>query len=331
MPYCTRCGREIKEGERCTCQQQNNIPNFNWKMPNGQGTDVNSFLRHVFGLADPIGDPRNKYEHDVPIVPDCVTPDEGEKTICQYDLCRLRSRIKGMQAEGRLQVTNKRIIFRAKGTSLTGPTILQKEFAIAELSGFSIAKNFRFSWIDLLLILVLSFVCGNCMFRGSAALYYSPLLFLAYLVGLAALLASALFLGKHHGFKACLCSLATAGMHVAVTPLALSGNPFLRLVGFLLYLPVLLAGVICLVNIFLFSFKGNLDFNAQTRMGSEVMHLRCEPTGFAGLNPMIRSTFTGYNEVLPARDTDRAIEEIGAIVSDIQKLGDYAIEKWKRD
>lgn len=66
-------------------------------------------------------------------------------------------------------------------------------------------------------------------------------------------------------------------------------------------------------------------------MGSEVMHLRCEPTGFAGLNPMIRSTFTGYNEVLPARDTDRAIEEIGAIVSDIQKLGDYAIEKWKRD
>ena len=137
---------EIKEGERCTCQQQNNIPNFNWKMPNGQGTDVNSFLRHVFGLADPIGDPRNKYEHDVPIVPDCVTPDEGEKTICQYDLCRLRSRIKGYagpKAGCRSPTSGSS---SGQGYQPDRPTILQKEFAIAELSGFSIAKNFRFSW-----------------------------------------------------------------------------------------------------------------------------------------------------------------------------------------
>ena len=33
--------------------------------------------------------------------------------------------------------------------------------------------------------------------------------------------------------------------------------------------------------------------------------------------------------VLPSKDTDTAIKELGAMITDIQKLGDFAIEKWQ--
>lgn len=73
------------------------------------------------------------------------------------------------------------------------------------------------------------------------------------------------------------------------------------------------------------------DFNVCTKMGSGVLHIRCEDRGFARLTPMINAVFTGYNEVLPTEETDVAIREIGAMVSDIQKIGDLAIDKWKKD
>ena len=70
------------------------------------------------------------------------------------------SRIKGARAEGRLQLTNKRILFRAKGTAPVGETTIQHEFSIDEVAGFQIVRNFRFSILDLLLIFALSVAIG---------------------------------------------------------------------------------------------------------------------------------------------------------------------------
>ena len=33
--------------------------------------------------------------------------------------------------------------------------------------------------------------------------------------------------------------------------------------------------------------------------------------------------------ILPGSDTENVLREIGAIITDVQKLGDYAIDKWK--
>lgn len=38
---------------------------------------------------------------------------------------------------------------------------------------------------------------------------------------------------------------------------------------------------------------------------------------------------TGFSEILPLKDTEKCIRELGAIINDIQKMGDYAVEKWK--
>ena len=104
-----------------------------------------------------------------------------------------------------------------------------------------------------------------------------------------------------------------------------------RTVAILLLIPALVALIQKIASDILFSFKPNLDFQVCSKMGSGVLHLRCERGGFAGLTPMIGAVFTGYNEVLPTEQTNKAIREIGAMISDIQKLGDLAVEKWKED
>lgn len=40
---------------------------------------------------------------------------------------------------------------------------------------------------------------------------------------------------------------------------------------------------------------------------------------------------SGYQEILPWKDTDIAIRELGTMIDDIKTMGDAAIEKWKVD
>jgi hypothetical protein len=55
--------------------------------------------------------------------------------------------LKFERAEGRIQVTNKRVIFRAAGRSIAGRTTLQHEFAIDEIAGIEAQNNFKFSFL----------------------------------------------------------------------------------------------------------------------------------------------------------------------------------------
>ena len=173
---------------------------------------------------------------------------------------------------------------------------------------------------------LLSLLLSAAMLTGSARAVLGTL---AYLLGLAGF-GLTLFLGRHHLSKLALAALALPLLFAPAAALALTGSVG-RAFAVLLNIPTLFCLAQLLVSDFLFSFKPNLDFKVCSKMGSGVIHLRCEPGGFAGLGAMINAAYVGYNEVLPAKDTDRAITEIGAILSDVQKLGDFAIEKWKED
>ena len=76
MPYCTRCGRPLKEGEQCTCTRSQSSA-----VPPIDTTSLAMFfysLGQRMGIGDPTVDPVNKYERGQKIVPENVTPNDTE-------------------------------------------------------------------------------------------------------------------------------------------------------------------------------------------------------------------------------------------------------------
>ena len=71
MPYCTRCGKPIQEGEQCSCTK---------KLPQLDTSSFNMFMYSLgqrMGIGDPNIDPVNKYERGKKIVPDNITPNDS--------------------------------------------------------------------------------------------------------------------------------------------------------------------------------------------------------------------------------------------------------------
>lgn len=322
MPYCTRCGKPIKEGERCSCtkkQVQLDTSNFSMFMHS---------LGQQMGIGDSNIDPVDKYERGKKIIPDNIVPNESEIPIRQYNLCTLRSRFKLMKAEGRLQLTNKRILFRAKGTSPVGGTTLQYEFAIDEIAGFQILRNFRFSIIDLLVAAGLATLVGGCAnAMGVAFCEKMKTLGMILCCMLGILTAVPAFTVQKHYLAKCMILGAGVGFLVAIFRVSASeglANSFTTLLVFIIAL-------LLMVYVFVFSFKPNLEFHVRTKSGEAVIPVRrVEKSNHLFSNEVVEQ-YTGYNEVLPTDETEKAIREIGAMINDIQKLGDYGIAKWKTE
>ena len=163
--FCKKCGTQINEGEACP-----KCANSSLSTSSGRNTTLttsehkttadspSSFkklllsLKNRMGIGDPENDGSGIYERGMLITPDSISSNEGEIPVKQYDVAVLRTRLKFMRAEGRMQVTNKRLLFRATGRSVRGRTTLQHEFAIDDIAGIEARRYFRFSFFD--------FFCG---------------------------------------------------------------------------------------------------------------------------------------------------------------------------
>jgi len=91
---------------------------------------------------------------------------------------------------------------------------------------------------------------------------------------------------------------------------------------FLLFIPLaFILGIITLICLFLHFIRPNMVISIKNKMGS-------------GEGPVdirrktIKSDSTGFAEVIPTEETEGAIREIGAIIKDIQTLGDLGLQKW---
>ena len=288
-------------------------------------------LMSRIGVGDPESNSDGVYERGMQIVPDNLTLNEGEVPIRQYDVAVLRSRLKLQRAEGRLQVTNKRLLFRATGRSVRGKTTLQHEFALDDMKGFEIHKDYRFSFLDLLVALLCVAVVGSLFGAMVTALFRSSAVvgaIFGLLLGAASVVP--FFLMYRRFFLKLLCSAAGT---MSVFPVFMLSRMAARYAGggwgFLLGLSgivMVCAFVVLIAGLFLFSFKPNLVFDFKTMGGGAPIQIRRKTGGFFG---MPRMEYSGFNEVLPAADTERALREVGALINDIQKLGDRAIEQWK--
>jgi len=114
-------------------------------------------MKNRMGIGSPERNATDTYERGMQIVPTCISANENEIHVKQYNVAVLRNLLKFERAEGRIQVTNKRVVFRAAGRSVGGRTTLQHEFAIDEIAGIEARNNFKFSFMYLIFaILILS-------------------------------------------------------------------------------------------------------------------------------------------------------------------------------
>jgi len=123
-------------------------------------------MKNRMGIGSPERNETDTYERGMKIVPECIAATENEIPVKQYNIAILRNLLRFERAEGRLQVTNKRVIFRAAGTSVRGRTSLQQEYAIDEVAGIEARNNYKFNFLYLLFALAIMYLAYSIIFQS---------------------------------------------------------------------------------------------------------------------------------------------------------------------
>lgn len=325
--FCTKCGSELGTDGQC--------PNC----PPGAKSDLAnsldglkgflSSLQQRMGLSNPEDEKVGIFERGKKIVPDVIATNEDEIPIRQYNVAKLRSRILGKYAEGRLQLTNKRVIFRAVGTSYTGKQVLQYEFSINEIGGIEVKKSNRFSLFSLIIAFVLSiFVMApfESFFTTLNESSSVASIVLGNTLALACLIP--FFVLRKKFWIKLIATSAGFGAANGMTSLSASAFDFMLGKGLLESIGVV-PFILCsfwLFNLILVSLVPDLRICLKTKGAGDSATIRRK---IWGLFLKQHTEYTDFSEVIPWVDTDKAITEIGAIIDDLHTSGDYAIEKWK--
>ncbi len=314
MAYCSRCGRPIADGEICVCSRPKKTVGVN------ELRQFTAKFKNKMGIGTPESNSMGVYERGRKIVPECIATNENEIPIKQYDLAILRTRAVFQRAEGRLQVTNQRLIFRATGRSLVGPLSQQYEFSISDLAGVEIRTDYHFSllnWFLATLLLAVVAFFGMNFLTAFNSLAMRRILSLVLGIGgfVPFFLVHKEFPGKLIFSTIGLCNLVFAfivfGMAKWMIPLMLIGL------------------VIYIINWVLVVFVKNLVLSVKTSAGNGAVQIRRSRINL--FNQNAENEFTGFAEVIPWTDAEVASREIGALIDDIQIMVDSAIEKTRVD
>ncbi len=283
------------------------------------------------------------YEHNKKIVPDCIKANDGEIPIKQYNFAILRTRIALEKAEGRLQVTNKRLLFRATGRSLMGRTELHEEFNISEIAGVEVRNRHVFSFLKLLVALILSVLffgiggglAAAVMQADSEGLITTMQIFALIwaVIALLGVIGFSFYLMKTRRYNPfywlrhfIICPALGALSVYATVSAFYSDIPSEVFISF--GVPIVIA---FLCNLFLMCFVPDLSVSIKTKGALPAVFVaREEGSLLMNIFGGRANHGSGFKEVGPWKDTDQAIKELGTMIDDINTLGDAAIEKWRQ-
>ena len=291
-------------------------------------------MMNRMGIGDPTSNSDGIYERDKMIAPDILPLNEGEVPVRQYNVAVLRSRSKFMRSEGRMEVTNKRLLFRATGRSPRGKISLQHEFSLADVKGLEIRQDYSFSLLNLILAILLT-VLGCVIGAGIVTWMYSKeWMFMGSLVGLL-LGAGALFcffalFRKFHlkafllgiGMLSSIEAFAGAKMYIEFARYMNEGAFGLKLLVPFLCVAMVLCVITLIVGLLLASMNPNLVIDIKTEGGGAPIQIRRKSI-------LEHCEYTGFDEVMPAAEAELAVREINAMINDIQNTGDRAIRRWQ--
>lgn len=256
------------------------------------------------------------YETDLPVVDQCIVPTEQEIPIRQYNIARLSTPL-WKKAYGRLQVTNKRVVFRSTGKSLAGPVMIENEFSLEEIGGVEIKTDYRFNLLTFVLsgiaIVLLSafYTWFYSLFIkwGLKAGTMAPAVVFSILTIIGT---AAFFVIVRRGYLFKSTAMNACGISVLMIALAKSGK-----------FGVVLAVIAFIVGLIMWIYAGIVDD----------LHILIKVKGAVGTMEIGRKLRTdersGFSIVRPWKDTEIAIREIGALLDDVKRFGDAGIDKWK--
>ncbi len=302
--YCKHCGEKLTPGQEHDCPKK-----ITW-------TKIKAYILKIVNKIGPNEDVDESewLEKGKSIVPDVVDQNDGEITVKQYEVAFLRSRLKGCEADGKMQITNKRILFRAAGKSLIGRTVYQSEFDISHIEGIEVCKDYRFMWLDFFIALALmgwSIGLGAGIGSLIASAKNAFLAVLQIMMGTATTIPF-FMIRKHYKVKIFLTGLGLGLISSAGATSELLGYNLLMILSIVAGLYTL---VLFFTSVFFSLFQPNLAIVVQSSTAASAIKAV--------------AVYSGYDEVLPSKDTDLVIKEIGAVINDIKTLGDFGVEKWK--
>lgn len=264
-----------------------------------------------------------------------ITPAEGETSVRTYHCTYYRSRLLGLKANGYLAVTNKRVIFQALGKSSAGRSVIQSEVPIVDVSGINSYKGTYFSFVHLFGALLVAWLVTSLLpallmiiaesFRMNYDVFRGMIWILTILAA-----GSSFFVPNKMIWRTVLAS-ASAG-----TLTALVGRSFIGgfLGGFLgggrgggwEILIVMGLAIYTLVCISFYARRPTFSLSVASKGGSSTPINISGATGFGIFDIAAGKALTAA----PAKEAEIMLRELGAVVLDIQTLGDLGINKWRQ-
>lgn len=261
-----------------------------------------------------------------------VIPAEGESTVRTYHCTYYREKSLGLKSGGFLGITNKRVIFQAAGETTAGRSLIQSEVPIADVSGINSFKGIYFDFFAMIGALLLAslaiFLVPSILTAMSYWLEsYTFFKVVGWLLALGALAGSFLLSVKSiwRTFLVGVSAgalLALAGIGIMDTLAALTGSGggdfwiLLLLIGALVYL---------LMCASWYARRPTFSLEINSSGGSST------PIRIASAGGFMNMAALNTPNALPGRDAETMLHEIGALITDIQTLGDYGIAKWKQN
>ena len=332
--FCMKCGSSLAGTTAVAVQQ----------LPNDQVTTATPYIQTVR---------TNHRSKD--LLKDKITPADGEVSVRTYYCTYYISRLLGLEAWGYLGVTNKRVIFQALGTSNAGSSVIQSEVPIADVSGISSYKGTFFSFGHMAMAFVTSLFVANMLLfilgaLGTAiglAIAYSSkgelgsglgLTIIGWILGIGGLLVS-FPIARNSIWRSILAATSSVGFVIAggggllgmagtLARSFLSQNTTSYASGGLATLAFFVAFLALIYTLFCivwYARRPTFSLAISSKGGSDTPISISGASGLGLFNVSAGRALTAE----PAVDAETMLQELGAVILDIQMLGDMGINKWK--
>ena len=313
--FCKYCGSELDENGKCLnkdCpsntekkdefeKKENKIFNSTFNGSFGFETPKESFKKNLLSYKQNMMAESGKL-----IVPECINPDENEVSIKQYDVVRLQTLLSGAFAEGRLQITNKRVIFRAHGASLNGSTVIQNEFSIDEVGGIEFRKEPCFNFLVAVILLVIFFVCRKSMNPTFLDSLYDNTI----IVSIISLLFAGASIIAFIAFK----NIPIVSYFIVMILINLLEKSSFLPLTMVVQASKIIMYIVFMIVLFQNIFARNVVIRILTKGAGPAVEIRRKDGFFSAQ----RNEYTGFSQVTAGPDIDEAIQEVGSVIRAVQ-------------